>query len=89
MKKQDITDESYERDLKRIERVTSETAFLVHLNFMEAPTPKIYLASWITLNAVIANYFADSIEGTSTKEALEMLVEGLKNELNHEENGEK
>ena len=82
---QDINDETYERDLKRMERITCAAAQVAHLQLRESPTPKIYLASWIVFNVIIAEHFSYSIEKTSTKEALEMLVEGLNNELKNME----
>lgn len=88
-KNQNTNDETLDRDLKRMERITCAAAQIVHLQLMESPTPKIYLASWIVLNALIAEHFAYELEDMKTNEALEMLVEGLKNELNSKENGEK
>lgn len=88
-KNQNTNDETAEREMKRMKRITCAAAQIVHLQLMESLTPKIYLASWIVLNALIAEHFAYSLQDTETKEALEMLVEGLKNELNHEENEEK
>lgn len=89
-KNQNTNDETLDRDLERMERITCAAAQIVHLQLMESPTPKIYLASWTLLNVLIAEHFTYILKDVSKKEALEILVEGVNNELkNIKENEEK